>query len=277
VVRNLEDTNKALHGLVYGLLTVTHAQLESVPCDIILPTDLDIKSDDYAKLVIERQEKLAMDFRSFMTTKQSFESVNDNRQEFYTRVVEAAKAVNLHLFHHFCNRRYISSKFCDQCKPGQYLMDNKGVRTAGEILCRFVDPKNALNVDKWRRPLVILSFDEPFILIDGAKEAEWSLYSELCRILQRLDTNPIFSLFLSTAWNFRLLSPDMKHDPSSRVTNERLRPFHPITEISYDCLAKPAKEDSFTLDQVTQMDWIAHLGRPLYVPFVNCLGNQCLL
>ncbi|KAI0285279.1 hypothetical protein BGY98DRAFT_1092902 [Russula aff. rugulosa BPL654] len=54
--------------------------------------------------------------------------------------------------------------------------------------------------------------------------------SELRRILQRLDGHLIFSLFLSTSGNFRMLSPDIKPDPSSRVVNEALLPFHPITE-----------------------------------------------
>lgn len=126
-----------------------------------------------------------------------------------------------------------------------------------------------------RWPLVILSFDDPQVLTDGVKVGEWSLFMELCCILQRLDSHgiSIFSLSLSTAGNFRFLSPDIKTDPSSRVWNNHLRPFHPITDISFDCLACPANEDSVTLFQVVQIDWIAHLGRPLYVSFVHCLGR----
>ena len=125
------------------------------------------------------------------------------------------------------------------------------------------------------RPLVLLSFDEPHVLMDDEKIGEWSSFSELRRILQRLDCKgaSIFSLFLSTAGNFRFLSPDIKFDPSSRVVNEELLPFHPITEISFDCLARPVSSDSVTLFQVVQIDWIAHLGRPLYVSFVHCLGK----
>ena len=128
-----------------------------------------------------------------------------------------------------------------------------------------------------RWPLVLLSFDEPHVLTHGAKVGEWSLFTELRRILQRLD-HPhisIFSLFLSTAGNFRFLSPDIKFDPSSRVVNESLRPFHPITDISFDCLAYSAIEDKVSLFRVVQMDWIAHLGRPLYVSFVHCLRKLC--
>lgn len=172
---------------------------------------------------------------------------------------------------------YFSFKFNDQCRvatesnsPAQYVdRDGKGVRTAGKKLCRFLDPQGRMESETERLPLVLLSFDEPQVLTDGRKVGEWSLFSELRRILQRLDCKgiSIFSLFLSTAGNFRFLSPDIKFDPSSRVVNEHLRPFHPITDISFDCLAHPANEDSVSLFQVIQTDWIAHLGRPLYVSY----------
>ncbi len=155
----------------------------------------------------------------------------------------------------------------DSSPTTQYVdQDGRGVCTAGRTLCKFIDPKGySSKFEEGGWPSVVLSFDEPHALTDGAKEGEWSLFSELRRVLQRLDSdgNSIFSLFLSTAGNVRFLSPDVKTDPSSRIVNERLRPFHPITEISFDCLARPAMEYTVTLDQVVQIDWITHLGRPL--------------
>jgi hypothetical protein len=165
-------------------------------------------------------------------------------------------------------------KFIEHCasvpttsSPLQFIDGSgKGVRSAAKALHKLIDPLGlVMKSDKWRRPLIILSFDEPHVLTDGTKEGEWSPFSELRRILQRLDNNLIFSLFLSTAGNFRLLSPDINFDPSSRVKNETLRPFHPITEVSFDCLAFPAGEGTLTIDRVVEIGWIAHLGRPLYV------------
>lgn len=155
--------------------------------------------------------------------------------------------------------------------------DKNGVRSAGKALCEFVDPSIRLvHAEKWRRPLFILSFDEPHVLTNGAKEGEWSTFSELRRVLQRLDDEYlIFSLFLSTAGDFRFLSPDVKFDPSSRIVNDILRPFHPITDISFDCLAKPAGENSVKLSQVVKMDWIAHLGRPLWGFFLYTVLESC--
>ena len=124
-----------------------------------------------------------------------------------------------------------------------------------------------------RWPLVLLSFDEPQVLTYGAKVGEWTLFTELRRVLQRLDDRgiSIFSLFLYSGRKFSVSLSGHKFDPSSRVMNEYLHPFHPITDISFDCLARPASEDSVSLFQVVQIDWIAHLGRPLYVSFVRCL------
>ena len=54
-------------------------------------------------------------------------------------------------------------------------------------------------------------------------------------------------------------------------SGDTIRPFksvqkyqpHSITEVSFDDLALPAREDTVSLDRVVQMDWISHLGRPL--------------
>ena len=279
--RDQGRVRQALHDIVYGILTVTLAHLHSIKCDITLPTKSETDSA-YVNQVIRRQQELASSFRSFMTMGQSFGKVNENRQKFYGEVIGAARAVKFSLLHHYCALTY-PFKFNSHCKvgseittgsPAQYVdQTGKGVHSAAKALHDFVDPRGLVKYGQWRRPLVVLSFDESHVLTDGTKESEWSTFSELRRILQRLGGHLIFSLFLSTSGNFRMLSPDIKPDPSSRVVNEALLPFHPITDVSFDCLARPAAEGSMTLFEVTQIDWIAHLGRPLYVPFIHCLGN----
>ena len=54
----------------------------------------------------------------------------------------------------------------------------------------------------------------------------------------------MFSLFLSTSGNFCLLSLDIK------------------SEVQHDPIPS------------YQIDWITHLGRPLYVPFIHCHENM---
>lgn len=151
--------------------------------------------------------------------------------------------------------------------PDRYLIENReGVEQAGERLCRFVDPHRLLDSTKGPRwPLVVFAFDEAHTLTDNPPDKEWSLFLELRRILRQIHNLPIFSLFLSTAGRFNLFSPAIRSDPSNRVRDPSSRPLDPIPEISFDDIAYPALENSVTLDRVVQMDWMSHLGRPLYV------------
>ena len=151
--------------------------------------------------------------------------------------------------------------------PDRYLSeDQEGVEEAGERLCRFVDPHRLLDSTEGPRwPLVVFAFDEAHILTDNPPDKDWSLFLELRRILRQIHNLPIFSLFLSTAGRFNLFSPAIRSDPSNRVRDTSSRPLDPIPEISFDDIAYLALEDSVTLDRVVEMDWISHLGRPLYV------------
>jgi hypothetical protein len=155
-----------------------------------------------------------------------------------------------------------------------YVSRNQdGIRNAGGQLARFVDPQNLLDsVEKKPRwPLVILSFDEAHILTDNPSMAnratKWNLFSELRRILRQASIYAIFSLFLSTAGRFNLFSPEISSDPSLRIKNSSLSTLDPITEISFDDLAYYAPESKIMLENVVEIDWMCHLGRPLYALF----------
>jgi hypothetical protein len=151
------------------------------------------------------------------------------------------------------------------------------VKKAADSLCRFIDLHGVLDSDTGSRwPLVILAFDESHILTEFPEGCGWTLFSELRRTLQAIGKQPIFSLFLATAGSFHLFSPEIRSDPSRRVTDKSLRPLDPITEISFDDLAYPAKEDSVSLSRVVATDWIAHLGRPLCVHFTYSFREQLI-
>jgi hypothetical protein len=123
-----------------------------------------------------------------------------------------------------------------------------------------------------RWPLVILAFDESHILTEFPQRCHWTLFSKLCHALQVIGKRPIFSLFLSTSGSIFRFSPEIKSDLSSQVIQDGLRPLDPITEISFDDIVYPAKEDTVSLSQVTTTDWISHLGRPLcvHLPYFVC-------
>jgi hypothetical protein len=146
------------------------------------------------------------------------------------------------------------------------------IENAGKLLAQFVDPGKFLDRDKEqpRRPLVIFAFDEAHVLTDNPpipnRATKWNLFSELRRILRETDAYAFFSLFLSTAGRFNLFSPETSSDPSMRIQNSSLSTLDPITEISFDDLSYNAPEGEIMLEQVVGMDWMCHLGRPLYAP-----------
>jgi hypothetical protein len=150
--------------------------------------------------------------------------------------------------------------------PPLYKYKDEGVVEAGIKLSRLIDPKRLLDPTTGpRHPLVILSFDESHVLIDTSKNQDWTVFSELRRVLCELAHLPIFFLFLSTTGKVLLSSPPIESDPSLRVRRLDLSPLNPISEISFDDLAHTAIEGEIMLSQVVQTDWISHLGRPLYV------------
>ena len=151
----------------------------------------------------------------------------------------------------------------------RFVVDREGVEEAGRRLCKFIDPREMpYSIEGSRRPLVIISFDESHILSDNPRGTMWTIFSELCHVFQRIAGYPIFSLFLSTAPRFNRFSPGRFSDPSTRIANAEVHFFHPICEISFDDIAFPSSEHTVSLHRVVEMDWICHLGRPLYVCFV---------
>ena len=144
---------------------------------------------------------------------------------------------------------------------------NEGLQKAGNILCRFLDEHGVLNLAKGpRRPLVVLAFDEADVLTDNLPgQDHWNLFSELRRVLRRIMKFSILSLFLSTGGHFNKFSPDIHSDTSGRARDPRNHPLDPILECSFDEIAYPAPEDTIAMNRVVEIDWISHLGRPLYV------------
>jgi hypothetical protein len=158
----------------------------------------------------------------------------------------------------------------DENEPdhGRYILKGGEMVEAAKALCRFIDEHHLLDLEKQgpRRPLVVLAFDEAHVLTDNPPyEEDWNLFLELRPLLRCIQKFPIFSLFLSTAGRFNQFLPDIDDGPSARAREPDNRPLHPISEISFDDIAYPALKGTITIDKVVEIDWISHLGRPLYV------------
>ena len=268
------------------MLTVTRIALKTIDSEIEKGEIAD--TEDGVKL---RQEKLASAFRDRMTEGQSYKGPNAYRKGFYKKVTQVADEVSFREFPHFgvddSFPKFMegSRQIYDPKEPKEYhpyvSKDGFGIDKAGESLAGFVDPHNLLDRDEGlprRRPLIILAFDEAHILTDNPpilnRTTNWNLFSELRRILRQTSDYAIFSLFLSTAGRFDLFSPEIRSDPSKRIQDSSLLTLDPITEISFDDLAYDAPEDKIMLGQVVEMDWMCHLGRPLYALFGYHFSEQ---
>ncbi len=149
---------------------------------------------------------------------------------------------------------------------------------AAKSLSDFIDPNHVLDLKEKlpRQPLIILAFDEAHLLTNNPSNEPWTFFSELHRILHQTSDQPIFSLFISTAGRFQLFSPSTGSDPSAWIRGSTLLPLDPIMEIHFDVLAHKAKENTVMLDMVMSMDWMSHLGCPLYVQFGYALASSLL-
>ncbi|KAF8498580.1 hypothetical protein F5888DRAFT_1802761 [Russula emetica] len=250
------SVQKRLFGFTYSLLNITRRQLETIAKEQDIPR-LDevaakkVNKEMRTELVVKRQMRLASAFREHMTEGQTYHTSNSNRRTFYfLQFVERCEKVDDEKEYHH-----------DRCNSG-----GKGLQEAGEMLCRFIDEHRVLDSEKGpRQPLVVLAFDEADTLTDNPPEpVHWNLFSELRRVLRQIRHLPIFSLFLSTAGRFNIFSPDIHSDPSAWVREPDKCSLDPISEISFDDIAYPALKNTITMDNVVNIDWISHLGRPLF-------------
>jgi len=226
----------------------------------ISQNDLDKKN------AITRQERLATAFRERMTEGQKFEGTGQYRQGFFEEVID--RALDVRIFIGFVAlsvlmgfRKAIHIENGTEKKRSSGLRlprpyRNTGVPQAGAKLTSFIcPPKGFCTENQLQRPIVILAFDEAHQLVDSVYGQNWSLLSELRRVLLLgLAGKPIFALFLSTAAD-QFKPNDIQDHP-------------PITETSFDALAFTAEEGVTTLDEVAKDKWMSHLGRPLFASLI---------
>ena len=286
----LGTIRKRLYGFVYALLIVTRRTLEAI--DSVSGKSKIPKTEGQVTL---RQAELAFAFRERMTEGQSYQGANTFRKGFYKEVTDLADEVRFRAFLHFGEDDSFPKFLKDirhtndpsYTKEPEELhpyvsKDGDGIENAGDLLAQFVDPGKLLDHDgeRPRRPLVIFAFDEAHVLTDypqitsTSRATNWNLFSELRRVLKQTSDHAIFYLFLSTAGRFHLFSPETSSDSSMLIQNLTLSTLDPITEISFDDLAYAAPEYKVMLEQVVGIDWMCHLGRPLYSLFGNYFSEQ---
>lgn len=113
---------------------------------------------------------------------------------------------------------------------------------------------------------LLLVFDEAHDLAlprPSLSDPKWSLFVELRRALHQLNDEALFSLFLSTAGHLHHFTPAKSMDPSARIQDGKMALIEPFVELDFDTFAQPIEASKKHLKDVTKIEHLVSLGRPL--------------
>ncbi|KAI0302852.1 hypothetical protein B0F90DRAFT_1816405 [Multifurca ochricompacta] len=247
--RGSEDTALLAYYRAYYFLLA----LFKVTQDTIV-NELDPHSDDANRAYRIRA------FRELMSNGQNMRSVGADRQSFYNKVVAQA-----------------SSGMSAQPKADVRALFNAFDRLRDALNRRT--NRHALPSEKQSQVdmdiEIYILFDEAHSLTTPFGEHDWrSPFTELRRILQILRKRPMWSFFLSTSAKITEFSHVHSADPSNRGRQGELIIPQPYIYLGFDQLMQTRKISKHsTLKDVTSLECIAHMGRPLWGTLYDH-GNQ---
>lgn len=116
-----------------------------------------------------------------------------------------------------------------------------------------------------KMPLVFIMFDEAHSLTkpfhSGTSRND---FVELRRVLSVLNNVSLFTIFLSTTGKFSQFTPPRGQDPSNRMNYGSFKIPLPFIYLGFDQLvSQRVFGDYTTIEQVTSLECIAQMGRPL--------------
>lgn len=120
---------------------------------------------------------------------------------------------------------------------------------------------------------MVVSFDEAHTIAEPVQSQAFTVISQLQRVMRQLDSVWIFFFFWSTAGKIHQTNPFPQVDRSDRVQPQLFTLTMPLTETGFDQLAMdidkltgdPTWDSKTHLEKITSLEWMAHLGRPLFV------------
>jgi hypothetical protein len=131
--------------------------------------------------------------------------------------------------------------------------------------------KSNKNFDSDGYPRLLVMFDEAHSLAVKIPGANWTIFSELRRVIRRVKDG-VFFFFLSTAGKTYQFTPPPGDDTSNRVQDGRLKLLEPFTKTGFNrlalCLDKDKEKNvqgklQTDLEAVTSLRWQAHDSRAL--------------
>ncbi|KAI0260882.1 hypothetical protein BC834DRAFT_898710 [Gloeopeniophorella convolvens] len=212
---------------------------------------------------------IAFRFREKMIEDQSFVGHGSYRKKFYEKVVSGADEIPKSTQDYVPASPTLSYPGSASAQAPSALM-NAAAELMDALDQRFLKPRD--ENDPLSDPIVLLAFDESHELANLFGHShqdegwvQWTMYSELRRVLRQILPFPIFSVFLSTTGKFSSFAPPAQLDPSARIQKSGLKVLTPYSETSFDGLAIKVADDGYLrLDQVASLNHIASLGRPLF-------------
>jgi hypothetical protein len=143
-----------------------------------------------------------------------------------------------------------------------------------EAVERFLQALNADSDEELHRIQSGAKFIDAFIVFDEAHtlagthdtahDSHESRFVVLRRVLRALSPLPLFSFFLSTAGKVTQFGQVRGEDRSNRINGGTLVSPRPYVSVGFDQLSYKFKQGQ-TIQYVTSLRFVAHLGRPLYV------------
>ena len=211
------------------------------------------------------------DFRDLMSKDQRMHSPGSVRREFYKEVVAHAQSVRnicLSTLSIFTYPLILKSKRSSEPPEDKALA--KALTRLRTALNAGSNPKSMthfIHSNKWpsRFVDVFIAFDEAHTLAEVVDDRNETRFIVLRRLLSSLTPEPLFSFFLSTTGKITQFGPPRGHDASTYINHSILATPCPFIYLGFDQLTKTSKvfERWNTLDDVTSLEYNAHLGRPL--------------
>jgi hypothetical protein len=207
-------------------------------------------------------------FRDFMTKDQTLRRAGENRFDFYLRVLARAQEVRRNISFLFILSNPLVLKLREKSSAELELEVGQALMALRDVL----NPEKHLSApyihaedSKDKFVDVFIAFDEAQTLVDSSEGGDESRFVVLRRLLCSLSSSPLFVFFLSTTGKITQFCQPRRHDPSSRVKDGTLATPRPYIHFSFDQLMKNRKVMSHwkTLEHVTSMECVAHMGRPL--------------
>jgi hypothetical protein len=122
-----------------------------------------------------------------------------------------------------------------------------------------------------KHPRFVVMFDEAHSLSATLSGANWTIFSELRRVIRKIEEE-VFFFFLSTAGKMYQFTPPPGDDTSDRVADGQLGILTPFTRTGFTWFALRLDKDKeknnegrlqTDLEAVTSLRWQAHDSRAL--------------